>query len=211
MDWEDASAKNKIINAAIKIFSQYGYEKASTNQIAAEAGISKGLIFHYFGTKKELFLSVYQQAVEIYLIEICEKIDPDQRDFLLRIQALIPLKFELMKKHPEIFNFIKTAYLETAHQVKEEIAALNRKSLDQNFDIVYENIDYSLFKPNIDLKSALSTMLFTLEKWSENFVRQEANSEWNSLQAVEILSALEPFLSLFRVCFYKEDSHGKCD
>jgi len=54
-------------------------------------------------------------------------------------------------------------------------------------------------------------MLFTLEKWSENFVRQEADSEWNSLQAVEILSALEPYLSLFRVCFYKEDSHGKCD
>ena len=211
MDGEAASAKEKIVNAAIKIFSQCGYEKTSTNQIAAEAGVSKGLVFHYFSTKKELFLSVYRQAVLIYIMEICEKLDPDQRDFLLRIQALILLKFELMKKHPEIFDFIKTAYLETSLQVKEEIAALNRDLLDQSFGLVYENIDYSLFKPDLDRKSALATMLYTLEKWSENFVRQNADKEWNSLSAKEILDALAPFLSLFRVSFYKEDSYGKCD
>ncbi len=211
MDGEAASAKEKIVNAAIKIFSQCGYEKTSINQIAAEAGVSKGLVFHYFSTKKELFLSVYRQAVLIYIMEICEKLDPDQRDFLLRIQALILLKFELMKKHPEIFDFIKTAYLETSLQVKEEIAALNRDLLDQSFGLVYENIDYSLFKPDLDRKSALATMLYTLEKWSENFVRQNADKEWNSLSAKEILDALAPFLSLFRVSFYKEDSYGKCD
>ena len=211
MDGEAASAKEKIVNAAIKIFSQCGYEKTSTNQIAAEAGVSKGLVFHYFSTKKELFLSVYRQAVLIYIMEICEKLDPDQRDFLLRIQALILLKFELMKKHPDIFDFIKTAYLETSLQVKEEIAALNRDLLDQSFGLVYENIDYSLFKPDLDRKSALATMLYTLEKWSENFVRQNADKEWNSLSAKEILDALAPFLSLFRVSFYKEDSYGKCD
>jgi len=211
LDGEAASAKEKIVNAAIKIFSQCGYEKTSTNQIAAEAGVSKGLVFHYFSTKKELFLSVYRQAVLIYIMEICEKLDPDQRDFLLRIQALILLKFELMKKHPEIFDFIKTAYLETSLQVKEEIAALNRDLLDQSFGLVYENIDYSLFKPDLDRKSALATMLYTLEKWSENFVRQNADKEWNSLSAKEILDALAPFLSLFRVSFYKEDSYGKCD
>jgi len=208
---DDTSSKDKIVNAAIKVFSQHGYEKASTNQIAAEAGISKGLIFHYFGNKKKLYLSVYRQAVEIYIKEICEKIDPKQRDFLLRTQALICLKFDLMKKHPEIFDFIKSAYLETSYQVKEEVAALNRILLDQSFGIVYENIDYSMFKPDIDVKSALSTMTFTLEKWSENYVRQAAVRELNSLRADEVLSALEPFLTLFRVSFYKEDSYAECD
>ena len=47
-----------IIRAAIKEFSEHGYENANTNEIAAKAGISVGSLFTYFENKRQLFLAV---------------------------------------------------------------------------------------------------------------------------------------------------------
>ena len=48
--------RNKIINAGFHVFSQYTYKKSPMSEIAAEAGISKSLLFYYFRNKKELYL-----------------------------------------------------------------------------------------------------------------------------------------------------------
>lgn len=44
--------QNSIIDAALKAFGINGYKKTSVSDIAAEAGISKAMVFHYFGTKR---------------------------------------------------------------------------------------------------------------------------------------------------------------
>ena len=44
--------RQRILDAAIREFAEHGYDKASTNSIVKEAGIAKGLLFHYFGSKK---------------------------------------------------------------------------------------------------------------------------------------------------------------
>ncbi len=45
-----------ILNAGFHVFSQNTYRKSPMSEIAAEAGISKSLLFHYFRNKKELYL-----------------------------------------------------------------------------------------------------------------------------------------------------------
>ena len=44
-----------ILNAALQCFGKFGYEKASINDIAVAAGISKASIFQYFGNKQALY------------------------------------------------------------------------------------------------------------------------------------------------------------
>lgn len=46
--------KQSIIRAAEQLFSEHGFENTSTQMIAHEAGVSEGLIFKHFGTKKRL-------------------------------------------------------------------------------------------------------------------------------------------------------------
>lgn len=58
--------QNDITYAALREFSLYGYDLASTNRIVAQAGISKGILFKYFSSKENLFLVL----VEKYLQEI---------------------------------------------------------------------------------------------------------------------------------------------
>ena len=47
--------QDRMINAALKVFGMRGYQFASTDDIVREAGISKGLLFHYFGSKLGLY------------------------------------------------------------------------------------------------------------------------------------------------------------
>ena len=44
-----------VLNAAMEVFAEYEYKKASTDLIAAKAGVSKGLLFYYFHNKKSLY------------------------------------------------------------------------------------------------------------------------------------------------------------
>ena len=54
----------KILNAAIKIFADKGYQYATIAEIAKEAGISKGLIHFYFESKLDLILSIILSFLE---------------------------------------------------------------------------------------------------------------------------------------------------
>lgn len=61
---EKALTRNKMIEAAIVEFGLHGYEGASTNQICAGASISKGLLYHYFKSKENLFEETLRYCME---------------------------------------------------------------------------------------------------------------------------------------------------
>ncbi|QYR22483.1 TetR/AcrR family transcriptional regulator [Paenibacillus sp. sptzw28] len=56
--------REQIKQAALKIFARHGYAGTKTSVIAAEAGISEGLIFRYFKSKDELFTALVQELLE---------------------------------------------------------------------------------------------------------------------------------------------------
>ena len=58
MQQRSEETRARIMEAAIKLFSTHGYNKASVDDICAEAGISKGAFYHHFKSKQALFLSL---------------------------------------------------------------------------------------------------------------------------------------------------------
>ena len=58
-------AKNKITQAALKVFSIYGYYGTTMEKIREQSGVSKGLIYHYFASKEKVFLEVIKNAGRI--------------------------------------------------------------------------------------------------------------------------------------------------
>jgi TetR/AcrR family transcriptional regulator len=53
----------ELLQAALELFSEKGYSSTRAEEIAKRAGVSKGTLFLYFGTKEELFEAVVKQAV----------------------------------------------------------------------------------------------------------------------------------------------------
>ena len=56
--------KEKIVQAAIKLFQERGYEKTTSNEIAAEAGVSVGSFYVYFTDKRSLLLTIFDRLAD---------------------------------------------------------------------------------------------------------------------------------------------------
>ena len=57
--------RRQILDCARRLFSQRTYAAVSTSEIAGEAGVARGLLHHYFGTKRDLYLEVVRTLVRM--------------------------------------------------------------------------------------------------------------------------------------------------
>ena len=55
--------RGQIIEAAVRLYADRPYDQVSTAELAREAGVARGLINHYFGDKRELFLAAMRDSV----------------------------------------------------------------------------------------------------------------------------------------------------
>lgn len=62
---EPDERRRQILGAARRLFNQRDYSSVSADEIAAEAGVARGLINHYFGTKRELYVEVVREMVRV--------------------------------------------------------------------------------------------------------------------------------------------------
>ena len=60
---EPDERREQILECAVRLFGERPYAAVSTTEIAAEAGVARGLLNHYFGTKRELYLEVVRRMV----------------------------------------------------------------------------------------------------------------------------------------------------
>ncbi|MDV3426266.1 MAG: TetR/AcrR family transcriptional regulator [Bacillota bacterium] len=74
------NTEDRIMDSAIKLFYQKGYNGASTSEIAKEAGIAEGTIFRYFKTKKEILNQVLIKLIE----NLSQSLITDRMDMLLK-------------------------------------------------------------------------------------------------------------------------------
>jgi AcrR family transcriptional regulator len=66
--------RRQLLDASARIFTERRYDEVSMSEIAAAAGISKGLLYHYFTNKQELFRATLEDAAR----DIAVRIEPDE-------------------------------------------------------------------------------------------------------------------------------------
>jgi AcrR family transcriptional regulator len=69
--------KEKIVQAAIKLFQQRGYEKTTSNDIASEAGVSVGSFYVYFTDKRQLLLTIFDRLADELYKNIFDGLKPE--------------------------------------------------------------------------------------------------------------------------------------
>ena len=63
-DTGDVSSRQRILDAALRLFSQHGYDETSVAALARSADVSKGLVYHYFDTKRDVLEAVMARGSE---------------------------------------------------------------------------------------------------------------------------------------------------
>jgi len=67
---KNTEMRNRIVKSAVAIASQEGFTRATTKEIAREAGCSEGIIYHYFKSKHDLFLAVIKENADEFLADL---------------------------------------------------------------------------------------------------------------------------------------------
>lgn len=157
-----AQKQNTIIDAALAAFSANGYKKTSVSDIAAAAGISKAMVFHYFGTKKALYLYLLEVCGRAIIREVNAKFDRGVTDFFDRILLATDIEVAVMKKHPAILSFLNSAYFETDSEVRADLQAVFTSEEGENFrkKLVFDGMDASKFKDGVDPKLVMRMLIW---------------------------------------------------
>jgi len=95
-----------ILSTALKLFVQYGFHGTPTSKIAVEAGVSNGTLFHYFKTKDELVVALYNQTKEELNKYLFEKINQGEV-FKDKFRNMFVYSLKWAVARPEEFFFLQ--------------------------------------------------------------------------------------------------------
>ncbi|MBK9928116.1 MAG: TetR/AcrR family transcriptional regulator [Anaerolineales bacterium] len=191
MQQRSEETRTKILDAAIKLFSNNGYNKASVDDICAEAGISKGAFYHHFKSKQELFLAIldgWLKAID-NAIEVSK--DMTAPETFMQMSEAFPYIFETAGDGLPMFlefwmqasrdNKIWNASISPYRRYHKYFTSLIKKGVDEGS---FVEVDPELTSRMI-VSTAMGLLLQSLldpkgAKW-EKVARESTNMLVNSL------------------------------
>ncbi len=154
--------QDRMINAALKVFALHGYKHASTDDMVREAGISKGLLFHYFGSKLGLYSFIYDYSVRYMTLELKSAVQANQKDMFELLKSQEQAKLQALRGYPYMQQFINRSMNE---DVSEALLAIEEKrnSLLETYEGIFAQADMSLLPPNVDGQKLWKMLDFTIK------------------------------------------------
>ena len=165
--------QNRILNAGYRVFSLNSYKKSPMSEIAEEAGISKSLLFHYFRNKKELYLYLWDRAIELGKEYIIASGCYEMEDFFDMMKVGAKSKVELMRQFPYIGVFAVRAYYEKDPEIMEEIQQSYHQVSQFSTAKALKNVKPENFLPGLDLKAMCQQMYWTSEGYMFEMIQGE--------------------------------------
>lgn len=117
--------KELILSAGMKEFSQKPYKEASTDSITKACGISKGLLFHYFGSKKEFYFFCLENAMEKLTAQAQSK--EEANDFYDILFSSMDQKFALCIHYYDEMHMVNMASRDAATEIAQHKAEMMQK------------------------------------------------------------------------------------
>ncbi|MFD2671053.1 TetR/AcrR family transcriptional regulator [Marinicrinis sediminis] len=199
--------RNRILAVCIEAFAETGYEKTSTDMITKRAGISKGILFHYFKNKKNLYVYVIKHVHQFLAHRILSAIEQVQSaDFFDRIKEVILIKQRIQFEHLQETKLVTHALLHPPHAVREEMLQL----LQQNKDLygppfLAKMLDASLLKEHVSPDRVLNLTMIVLEQVTQQYLKLLENNEL-SMEAVQeqLIPELDAYMDMIRYGVYQE-------
>jgi AcrR family transcriptional regulator len=124
--------RERILDAALSLFRQRGFDETTMRDIAAEAGVATGAAYYYFRSKEELVMAFYVRTAD----EAREVIPPlvtRSRDLGKRIRAIIDKQLQQFEEHRRLMVALVRIGIDPKHPLSpfgEETSAMRNASID---------------------------------------------------------------------------------
>lgn len=192
-----------IRNSAMVEFGEGTFKKTSADSIAKRAGVSKALLFHYFKDKRELYLYLFQYAIdqcmEIFNKHMLKASYFGETDFFRTLEVGHKVKMDMVRRHPGLFRFVMRAYYEGDSVLTPKLRKKLDNVLRESTESFLARMDLYKFKDDVDPKDVVRLLTLASEGMLAE-TRACTPEEINKLFA-----QYKRYAELLRLHFYKEE------
>jgi AcrR family transcriptional regulator len=128
---EPDQRREQIFTCAARLFGERPYAAVSTSDIAAEAGVARGLINHYFGTKRELYLAVIRRAVTMPALDTEDRLTGSLYE---RAHSAVEWFLDMVLSQGKMWLVATSEGIGLDHEVEQIIVDAERKSAERLLD-----------------------------------------------------------------------------
>lgn len=190
----------RIINAGLEVFGKNEYKRAVTDDIAAKAGISKGLLFYYFRNKKALYMYLYNYLSDVITESVMDDNVVKITDFFELIEYAIKKKIDVLEKNPYIMDFALRAFYSDKEEVAEELSNDLVEKTSNLLEIYFGNVNFSKFKEDANPRKILQ-MLF----WLTDGYMHEKRRIGKEVDINKIVEEFNCWTKMLKKISYKEE------
>lgn len=195
-----AARRARITRAALEVFGSCDYKRASTDEIAARAGISKGLLFYYFRNKRSLYFHLLRQMYHLVEQHMKENRVEEIDDFFGRMDAGVEQKLALFQATPWVLEFAVRAWYCTDREVAPAVRAWMNRLREELYDTWFSGIDTGRFRPDVEPRQVLDMLVYLTDGYLHG--RLMAG---RPLDLAEILKEYRGWCVALRRYAYKEE------
>jgi len=200
---KDPKKVARIMVAATHEFAVQGYTAAKTDQIAQVAKVSKGLIFHYYGSKQQLYFQTVVAATERIKAEVTPAAFETPVDLVALVVRSTKYKADFGRKHPDEMRLMISAYGNADKlpaKIQDELQELYAQSLQLSQQMIGEIIDRLPLRPEVDRETVIELIMGIYNQIFAEFQAQAkkhpemktmADAQWVAERAKKYMAILE--------------------
>ena len=144
-----ADKRRVILDAAVRVFARQGFHTCRVSDIADEAGVAYGLVYHYFSSKDEILDTLFLERWDLMLAAIAEA-DANQPSPREKLQAIASFIVDSYRHDPDLMKVIIVEVTRAANTFGRTHLAKIREAYDQIAAIVERAQADGTFRVEID-------------------------------------------------------------
>jgi len=143
---EKEEKRERILKAALDIFSGKLFHQVKMDEIAVQAGVGKGTLYLYFENKEHLFREAFKYAMELYFSRLLEALEEEltPRE---KLQKIAFLHLNYLKEYLKVIYLLAGESMAPHFILQEEILKIRRKTVALLQDIMEEGVRRGEFRP----------------------------------------------------------------
>jgi len=149
--------RRNILDAAIRVFARQGFHSTRVSDIADEAGVAYGLVYHYFNSKDEVLNELFTERWSLLLTAI-EEADASTESPRSKLAAVAAFIVDSYQHNPELMKVIIVEVTRAANSFGRTHLPEIRRAYDSITKIVAEGQEKGAFRRDID--PAFASMSF---------------------------------------------------
>lgn len=192
--------QQRITNAALEVFSKHEYKKASTDDIAHLAGISKGALFYYFKNKESLYFYLFDYITQLSMELVMDDGYENITDFYELFDYGASKKVAIVQQNPYVLDFIMQGYFADNEKISKHLQGSIQSNITSVFAKYFGNIDFSKFKEDINPKQ-----MYYMLTWMADGYLHELQMKRQDVDMNAFIKEFNIWKKMFKKMSYKEE------